>query len=305
MEEIYELVENKRIFVRKKIANFLEKLFRHCGYDFDHDVFKKIIYSEEEYKTPIEEKIKHTYDTYIYLLHNDKSRISKSFWKRVYYLYKEEEVEEFKAIRLCTKYFHMSHMSAIEQAIEYHMIVYEEFKELKEEERLILSLMLYNYMLARNQIPIVQLFKKEYEEYEKAREAYLKGNKVPMLEFSINLLKKNPYMEKNYYKKLRPISLKEIVEYVEGNKEELKQKFHIKGLWIHGSIAKKIERMDSDIDLFIELSLDLLQEEKQEILKAIKQELFTKFERMIDLHELVEYVEEEIIKEIKTTKKII
>ncbi len=63
--------------------------------------------------------------------------------------------------------------------------------------------------------------------------------------------------------------------------------------------------MDSDIDLFIELSLDLLQEEKQEILKAIKQELFTKFERMIDLHELVEYVEEEIIKEIKTTKKII
>ena len=196
-------------------------------------------------------------------------------------------------------------MSAIEQAIEYHMIVYEEFKELKEEERLILSLMLYNYMLARNQIPIVQLFKKEYEEYEKAREAYLKGNKVPMLEFSINLLKKNPYMEKNYYKKLRPISLKEIVEYVERNKEELKQKFHIKGLWIHGSIAKKIERMDSDIDLFIELSLDLLQEEKQEILKAIKQELFTKFERMIDLHELVEYVEEEIIKEIKTTKKII
>ncbi len=160
-------------------------------------------------------------------------------------------------------------------------------------------------MLARNQIPIVQLFKKEYEEYEKAREAYLKGNKVPMLEFSINLLKKNPYMEKNYYKKLRPISLKEIVEYVERNKEELKQKFHIKGLWIHGSIAKKIERMDSDIDLFIELSLDLLQEEKQEILKAIKQELFTKFERMIDLHELVEYVEEEIIKEIKTTKKII
>ena len=57
MEEIYELVENKRIFVRKKIANFLEKLFRHCGYDFDHDVFKKIIYSEEEYKTPIEEKL--------------------------------------------------------------------------------------------------------------------------------------------------------------------------------------------------------------------------------------------------------
>ena len=66
MEEIYELVENKRIFVRKKIGNFLEKLLRYCGYIFDHDIFKKIIYSEDEYRTPIEEKIKNTYDAVSY-----------------------------------------------------------------------------------------------------------------------------------------------------------------------------------------------------------------------------------------------
>ena len=77
MEEIYELTKNKRIFVRKKISNFLEKALRYCGYDFNHDVFKKIIYSEDEYKTPVEEKIKNTYDAYIYLLSNDKNMISK------------------------------------------------------------------------------------------------------------------------------------------------------------------------------------------------------------------------------------
>ncbi len=78
MEEIYMLTQNKRIFVRKKISNFLEKALRHCGYDFDHDVFKKIIYSEDEYRTPGEEKIKNSYDAYIYLLSNDKNRISRS-----------------------------------------------------------------------------------------------------------------------------------------------------------------------------------------------------------------------------------
>ena len=121
MEEIYELVENKRIFVRKKIGNFLEKLLRYCGYIFDHDIFKKIIYSEDEYRTPIEEKIKNTYDAYIYILHNDKNRISKSLWKRFYYLFTEEELEPFMAIKLSTKYFHINHLSPLEQAIEYHL----------------------------------------------------------------------------------------------------------------------------------------------------------------------------------------
>ena len=64
MEEIYRLTRNKRIIVRKKIANFLEKVFRYCGYDFDHDVFKKVIYSEDAYKTPVEAKIKNYYDAY-------------------------------------------------------------------------------------------------------------------------------------------------------------------------------------------------------------------------------------------------
>ena len=133
MEEIYELTQNKRIFVRKKIANFLEKALRYCGYEFDHDGFKKIIYSEDEYRTPVEEKIKSTYDAYIYLLNNDKNMISKSLWKKFYYIYAEEELEQFLGIRLSTKYFHLNHLSPLEQAIEYHLYVYQEFKELKEE----------------------------------------------------------------------------------------------------------------------------------------------------------------------------
>lgn len=305
MEEIYEIVEDKRIFVRKKICNFLEKLLRYCGYDFDHDVFKKIIYSEDEYKTPVEEKIKNCYDAYIYLLHNDKNRISKSLWKRFYYIYAEEELESFLSIKLSTKYFHLQHLSALEQAIEYHFYVYQELKEIKEEDRLILSLMIFNFILVRNQIPLVQLFYTDYREYEQARASFFKGNKAPMLEFTINLIKKNPYMDKSYYKNLIPISLSDIIDFVEERKEELKTKYQIKGLWIHGSIAKRIERMDSDIDFFIEMSLDLLHEEKLALIEELKQVFFDKFKRMVDLHELVEYLDDDIIKEARTTKRLI
>lgn len=305
MEEIYELVENKRIFVRKRIANFLEKALRYCGYEFDHDVFKKIIYSEEEYKTPVEEKIKSSYDAYIYLLSNDKNRISRSLWKKFYYIYAEEEIEEFLSIKLSTKFFHLNHLAPIEQAIEYHLYVYQELKDLKEEDRFLISLMVFNYILVKNQIPCVQFFLREFKKYEKAREEFYKGKKGPILEYTIELLKKNPYMEKSYYKNLIPVSLSEVIHFVEERKEELKTKYQIKGLWIHGSIAKRIERIDSDLDFFIEMSLDLLQEEKLALIKEIKEVFFEQFKRMVDIHEIVEYLDDEIIKEIRTTKRLI
>ena len=305
MEEIYQLVQNKRILVRKKIANFLEKSLRYCGYDFDHDVFKKIIYSEDEYRTPVEEKIKSSYDAYIYLLSNDKNMISRSLWKKFYYIYAEQELEQFLSIKLSTKYFHLNHLSPIEQAIEYHLYVYQELRDLKEEDRLMISLIIFNYILVKNQIPCVQLYRKEFKEYVKARDFFFNGDKHPMLEFTLKILKNNPYMDKKFYRDLIPVTLSDIIEFVEMRKEEFKTKYQIKGLWIHGSIAKKIERMDSDLDFFIEMSLDLLHEEKLSLIEELKQVFFDRFNRMVDLHEIVEYLDDDIIKEARTTKRLI
>ncbi len=305
MEEIYEITQNKRVLVRKKIANFLEKTLRYCGYDFNHDVFKKIIYSEDEYRTVVEEKIKSAYDAYIYLLSNDKNMISRSLWRKFYYIYAEKEIDSFLSIKLSTQYFHLKHLSPIEQAIEYHIYVYQELKDLKEEDRLLISLMIFNFILVRYQIPCFQIYKKDFPMYEKAREEFINGKKGEMLEFTIQLIKNNPYMDYDYYKNLIPVSLSDIIHFVEEKKEELKTKYFIKGLWIHGSIAKRIERMDSDIDLFIEMSLDLLEEEKQGLIKELKEEFFERFKRMVDIHEIVEYLEDDIIKEASTTKRLI
>lgn len=178
-------------------------------------------------------------------------------------------------------------------------------KSFKEEDRLILSLMVLNYILVKNQIPCVQIYKKDFKEYEQARESYFKGDKTPMLEFTLKLLKDNPYMEKSYYKNLIPVSLSDIIHFVEEKKQDLKTKYQIKGLWIHGSIAKRIERIDSDMDFFIEMSLDLLQEEKLAYINDLKQVFFDEFKRMVDIHELVEYLDDDIIKEARTTKRLI
>ncbi len=177
--------------------------------------------------------------------------------------------------------------------------------ELKEEDRLLISLMIFNFILVRHQIPCIQIFRKDFQMYEQAREMFFAGNKTPMLEFTLNLLKNNPDMEKSYYKNLIPVTLSDIISFVEERKEEFKTKYQIKGLWIHGSIAKRIERIDSDIDFFIEMSLDLLAEEKLALINDLKQVFFDKFKRMVDLHEIVEYLDDDIIKEARTTKRLI
>lgn len=53
------------------------------------------------------------------------------------------------------------------------------------------------------------------------------------------------------------------------------------------------------------MSLDLLHEEKLSLIEELKQVFFDRFNRMVDLHEIVEYLDDDIIKEARTTKRLI
>ena len=76
-KDIYkEMTSGKELIVRKKVASFIEKTFRYFKYDFRHDVFKGIVYSELECNTPLEEKLKNYFDAYVYLLSNHKSPLT-------------------------------------------------------------------------------------------------------------------------------------------------------------------------------------------------------------------------------------
>lgn len=56
MEEVYHLIDGKQLLVRKKMGSFIEKILHYYGVVFQHDRFKKIIYGEDGYLTPIEDK---------------------------------------------------------------------------------------------------------------------------------------------------------------------------------------------------------------------------------------------------------
>ncbi len=305
MEQIVEITKNKELIVRKRLVNFFEKILRYLKYDFPHERYKGIVYSEISPESPLEEKIKIYYDALLFLLSNRKFPITSSFLKRFFYLMYGEEMSEDLLIRLKSYYFYLMDYAPVEKAVEFHLYVYQELRDLLEEDRLIISLFFLNYCLVACNIPCIRLLNNELKEYVLYREKFFEGDKKTIYFFLLNIIRKSKFQDKSYYIDLKPLSLQEIINFISKNKKFIVDKFKIKHLYVFGSYAKRTNRIDSDIDFLINFSLDLLYEEKLNLKLLFENYLFDAFHRYIDIHEIFEYLTDDLIKETTKIKKII
>lgn len=304
MNDFKDITTGKELIVRKRLASFLEKLLRYLGYEFRHDTYKKIIYQEEGFETPLEEMIKNYYDAYYYLLSNHKNPFTKEFLNKFFYILDGKKVEQSMLLRLVTRYFDYIDLPGFEAAIKFHLKAYEEMLELDLEKRMIVSLMLFNYCLLKKDIPTMHILQTDLKRYENARNMYLAGNKIPIYDFFVELISKSKFQNKSYYKNLKPLTIKEIYTELIKDKEMLINVFKIKSISIFGSFAKSNQRIDSDIDLLIAFSLDLTYGEKKSYIEYLSKYYFNIFHRYIDITEISEYLNDEFIKELTNIKKI-
>ncbi len=144
----------------------------------------------------------------------------------------------------------------------------------------------------------------DFDLYLEKKEKYLKGNKIYLYEFFLELIENGKVQDKSYYQNLRDISIKEIYQALKEDEEYLKNNFEIKHLSIFGSFAKGINRIDSDVDLLASFSLDLTSLDKRNKINEFKKIYFNKFNRFIDVSEVSEYLNDEFIKKITYVKNI-
>lgn len=297
-------IKNKELLVRKRMSAFLEKLLRYCGYDFRHDLYKQIIYAETEVRTPFEEKIKNLFDAYCYLLFNHKNPLTKDILKRFFYIIGGKETEQARLIRMSTKLFHLNNLPPLEKAIEYHLFVYSELDDFADDDRLIISLMFFNYVLVKGGIPTLRFLAPMLKKYEERRNRYFEGDKQPLYEFFLAQLQEAKFQDKSYYKKLKPLSFREIFETFLADKERLQKQYFVQSLGIFGSFAKGLQRFDSDIDLLVSFSQNISYEKKLQKVDELSAYYYDIFDRFVDFTEISEYVNDEIVKEITNYTKI-
>lgn len=296
--------KGKELIVRKRVAGFLEKMFKAFEFDFHHDRFKKVVYSEDAYNCELEEKFKAYYDGYWFLISNAKNALSNELVNKFMFLIFGRTVDYSLILRITTGYFAFIDAPQFERAVDFHMKAYEEMSEFPEFDRTTISLMLFNYSLIKNGVPAINILPLKFQEYVHCREEYLNGAKDKMYEFFIQILHNERLQDKSYYKNLREVRTDEIREVILRDKDFIMDKLKIKSISIFGSFANGIDRVDSDIDFLVSFSLDLIKAEKQANIEFFKNYYFKKFDRFIDITEVGEYFNDDLIKKIPYAKKI-
>ncbi|MDY4937174.1 MAG: hypothetical protein SO087_03080 [Candidatus Onthovivens sp.] len=296
--------ENKELYVRKVLVSFIEDVFNFLGYNLAHDRIKKVLYAEDSFKSIDEEKIKRVYDAYIYLVFNAKNPLTNRILNTFFYIYFGKEIDTNISLRIASKFFDFIDKPIIESATDFHICVFNEIDFINEEDKLIISLIFFNYFLIKNDTPTIRMMVSDLESYLEKKKEYENGNKISLFQFFFELIDKAKVQDKSYYQNLKELTLQDIYITLKEDEEFIKKNYSIKHLSVFGSFAKQINRIDSDIDLLASFSLDLTSNEKKEIVVQFKNHYFNKFSRFIDVSEISEYLDDEFIKRIPYVKKI-
>ncbi len=303
MNEFTELKSGKELIVRKKVSGFIEKALRGLGLMFDHDKFKKIIYGEEEPRGEIEELFKNLYDAYYYLISNHKRSFTKELLNKFFYILHAKLPDEAMIIRLTTNSFLSLRSDKLDDIIKFHLEAYKEMVELSEFDRTMVALMFLNYGLLKLNMPTIKLLKRDVNNYLELRKNYILNGDKSIFSFIYEIIINNKFQDKSYYKNLKELKVEDLINVLKKDKEFLQSK-GIKSLFLFGSFAKGVSRIDSDIDLLFTFNQDKTREELENTIAFLKEYYFNKFERYIDFSEISDYLSDEFIKEINVIKTI-
>lgn len=297
MEEVLKATTGYQLIVRKRISSIVEKLLRCCGNDFRHDIYKQIVYGEIPYNTPFEEKIKNYYDAFQYLLSNRMNPLTKELLEKFFFLFNPKNIDQYVALRITSLLFYLNGNDLVDKLLAFHVGIYQELEGIDEDERFIISWMFLNYYLVRNGIPCIQLLRIDYKDYISARNEYLVGNKQQLKSIIIKIIQKTKFQTIEFEESLRIISTDEIIAEIKKDEEMLQKKYKIKKLFLFGSFAKGLSRIDSDIDLMALFSKEASYEEKIQHIKEINMYYENKFHRYIDVSEISTYLTDDFLKE--------
>lgn len=292
-------MNDKELIVRKVTTSFIEKIFKYYGCDINHDDVKSVLYNERGVKNNLEEQIKSYFDAYMYLLNNSKNTLTNSVLKTFFYILKKEIIDESLIQEMVKSLYYLNEYAPIEKAVEFHLKVRELLKNDSKLNELIIPLMMLNYVLVKNNIPSIKLSIMKLKEYESI------SSKEEVFKFFLELIKNYNFISKKYINNLKPITLKEIMNEILMDKEMLVNKYSVKTLLIHGSFAKGCERIDSDIDVVVKLNMDLLYEQRANVIKELKEYYTNKFNRFVDIQEANMYLDDTFLKEDNDIKIII
>lgn len=275
-------MNNFETLVRKQNVKFIYNLFKKLNIPIEHEHFKQIVYDEIMCKSTLDKYMKNVYSAYTYLLLNMKTMFDSTLISKYYYIMFKKEIGDELALKVVTAFYKPYNNDNMERSISFLHQILQLFKEMKEEEKYIISLSLFNYSLI-------------YHGYKELTDIDLK--EYTKEELTLKLEKENR-QEKSYYKELTNLNKKEIIQVLKKDEEYLR-KNNIETLILFGSFTREEQRIDSDIDLLVTFSDGISYIDKCNIIQMMKEEYKSKFKRYVDITELTNLVLDNYVKELQ------
>lgn len=303
-EEIYDKFYSSRLSIKKKNVRFLELLFRYNGIDIEHDNIIKIAYNFREPRTSDEQKFKNFLLTYEYVIGSNKNNIDIEYLKKIYYLCDGKELANNKAVAIQSAYYEINNNSAIEKAILFHYFLYHIFEDDNLILKNILPLIFLTRELLNEGLSTFKISEYQYNEYLTAKQIFFETNNIiPTFMLLEKIYSEEKVQPIEYLENSKPLTIKSIKNAIVSI-SNLLDNYGVTEITIFGSFSKNMQRLDSDIDLYINVIDDVSYKEKEKRITVIKEILFSKLGRYIDIHELSYPIMTKLINEIKCGKLI-
>lgn len=238
------------------------KIVKERVYEIYYDKIKSLSY--------LESKIKNISNSYNYILNNINQPISEDLLNQSYYLMTCELLERNIVDEILRIYYKNIDVAPHSLAALLHLYITNNITKNNIEFAFLIS----NYVMLKKNRWFLMPYEYCHKDYKEA----IKSNDLSSLIrifYDIELVKKE--------KKPCLLSRDDVIQKIKGIKEELVNNYYIEKLYLFGSFAKGNNTEKSDLDFVVIFNESLINKEKNDMIKIMKNYLSNEFDCDVDL----------------------
>lgn len=238
------------------------KIVKERVYEIYYDKIKSLSY--------LESKIKNISNSYNYILNNINQPISEDLLNQSYYLMTCELLERNIVDEILRIYYKNIDVAPHSLAALLHLYITNNIAKNNIEFTFLIS----NYVMLKKNRWFLMPYEYCHKDYKEA----IKSNDLSSLIrifYDIELVKKE--------KKPCLLSRDDVIQKIKGIKEELVNNYYIEKLYLFGSFAKGNNTEKSDLDFVVIFNESLINKEKNDMIKIMKNYLSNEFDCDVDL----------------------
>jgi uncharacterized protein len=262
---------NEKVIINEKLFyRFVEFTSKLQKLDLPHEIYKQICLDNYTPQTKHEKLVKRNADAFRYLINCTSCDVDENLILTSYFILTGRKLSTKNVNYILSKYYHRLDDFPHQKASSLHLDIID----MKVDKKVEYAFLLANYVLIkRGYYPII-VYPNDRELYKDA----VKQRKHNPNQFYLFLVQAEHFIRKSHnHKRLLTEEIKnlnEIITILKNESEVLKQRFYVKELYLYGSHVKQSNISTSDIDILVVLDKSVINYEKYEIIKKIKERLY-------------------------------